>query len=198
MYVLNPFEKRNVTKSKCGQWIYESYFTTRSTRRENIYVYLASKNILSINQARTRDTRFIPRFGHTTKVSYSPLRSPQRAVSFSTQILQNPTTKVKGFLIPNVAHKSGITNFLRSSTNLETPKKPQNVLKPRVSRTPRMHKRCLQQAQDLKWDGRGKPKSWAQAQTSHQRAPPTKLNLEQDLSVRERGEECFCLKLGDQ
>jgi hypothetical protein len=37
-----------------------------------------------------------------------------------------------------------------SSTNLETSKKPQIVLKPRVSRTPRMHKRCLQQAQELK------------------------------------------------
>jgi hypothetical protein len=89
-------------------------------------------------------------FGHTTKVSYSLLRSPQRARSFSTLILQNPTTKVKGFLISNVAHKSGITNFLGLSTNLETPKKPQTVLKPRVSRTPRTHKRCLQQAQDLK------------------------------------------------
>jgi hypothetical protein len=40
-------------------------------------------------------------------VSYSPLRSPQRAGSFSTLILHNPTAKVKGFLISNVAHKSG-------------------------------------------------------------------------------------------
>jgi hypothetical protein len=39
-------------------------------------------------------------------VSYSPLRSPQWAGSFSTLILQNSTTKVKGFLISNVAHKS--------------------------------------------------------------------------------------------
>jgi hypothetical protein len=75
-------------------------------------------------------------------VSYSPLRSPQRVRSFSTLILQNPTTKVKGFLISNFAHESEITNFLGSSTNLETPKKPQTVLKPRVSRTQRTHKRC--------------------------------------------------------
>jgi hypothetical protein len=114
-----------------------------------------------------------------------PIEEPTKAGSFSNLILQNPTTKVKGFLISNVAHKSGITNFLGSSTYLETPKKPQIVLKPRVSRTSRMHKRCLQQAQELKWDGRGKPNSWAQAQTSHQRTPSTKLNLEQDLSVRE-------------
>jgi hypothetical protein len=58
-------------------------------------------------RARTQETRFIPRFGHTTKVSYSPLRSPQRAGSFSTLILHNPTTKVKGFLISNDAQKSG-------------------------------------------------------------------------------------------
>jgi hypothetical protein len=32
---------------------------------------------------------------------------------------------------------------LRSSTNLETPKQPQKILKPRVSRTPRKHKRGL-------------------------------------------------------
>jgi hypothetical protein len=65
-------------------------------------------NKISITeQARAQDTRFILRFGHTTKVSYSPLRSPQRVRSFSTLILHNPTTKVKGFLISNIAHKSG-------------------------------------------------------------------------------------------
>jgi hypothetical protein len=58
-------------------------------------------------RARTQETRFIPRFGHTTKVSYSSLRSPQRVESFSTLILHNPTTKVKGFFFSNFAHKSG-------------------------------------------------------------------------------------------
>jgi hypothetical protein len=43
------------------------------------------------------------------------------------------------------------------------------------------------QAQDFKRDGRGKPNR-AQAQTSHLRAPPTRLNLEEDLSVRKKGE----------
>jgi hypothetical protein len=170
---VNPFEKWNITRSKCGEWIYKIYFTTRSTRRENLYVYLANKNILSAKQARTQDTRFILRFGHTTKVSYFSLKSPQRVGSFSTLILQNPTTKVKGFLISNVAHKSGITNFLGSSTNLETPKTPQTVLKPRVSRTQRTHKRCLQQAQDLKWDGRGKPNR------EHKHKPHTQELLQQ-------------------
>jgi hypothetical protein len=46
-------------------------------------------------------------------VSYSPLRSPRRARSFSTLILQSLTTKVKKFLISNVAHKRGDYKLLR-------------------------------------------------------------------------------------
>jgi hypothetical protein len=46
-------------------------------------------------------------------VSYSPLKSPQRVGSFSTIILHNPTTKVKGFFFSNVAHKSGDYKLLR-------------------------------------------------------------------------------------
>ena len=68
--------------------------------------FLAKSETQQWIQVRTQDTRFIPRFGHTTKVSYSPLRSPQRVRFFPTLILQNPTTKVNGFLISNVAHKS--------------------------------------------------------------------------------------------
>jgi hypothetical protein len=73
---------------------------------EKTYMSILPNKISIIEQARTQDTRFILRFSHTTKVSYSPLRSPQRAGSFPNLILQNPTTKVKGFLISNVAHKS--------------------------------------------------------------------------------------------
>jgi hypothetical protein len=42
-----------------------------------------------------KNMRFIPRFGHTTKVPYSPLRSPQRAKSFAILILSWSTIKVK-------------------------------------------------------------------------------------------------------
>ena len=71
-------------------------------------------NIMTITErARTQHKRFIPRFSHTTKVSYSPLRSPQRAGSFSTIILHNLTTKVKGFFFSNVAHKSEDYKLLR-------------------------------------------------------------------------------------
>jgi hypothetical protein len=81
-------------------------------------------------RARTQETRFILRFNHTIKVSYSPLRSPQRAGSFSTLILHNPTTKVKGFVFSNIAHKSedykllGVVHKFRdsqaTSNHLET------------------------------------------------------------------------------
>jgi hypothetical protein len=77
---------------------YKSESTMRSTRRTIVYTYLANYKIQQRIQARIQDTRFILRFGHTTKVSYSPLRSPQRDKSFPTQILHNPTTKVKGNL----------------------------------------------------------------------------------------------------
>jgi hypothetical protein len=60
-------------------------------------------------------------------VSYSPLRSPQKARSFPTLILHNPTTKVKGNLFSNLLTRVGDINFLGSSTTLETPKQPQSV-----------------------------------------------------------------------
>jgi hypothetical protein len=48
------------------------------------------------------------------------------------------------------AQRAGDTNFLGSSTNLETPKQPQKILKLRVSRTPRKHKRGLHKLKSLK------------------------------------------------
>jgi hypothetical protein len=74
---------------------------------EKTYMSILPNKISITEQARTQDIRFIPRFSHTTKVSYSSLRSPQRVGPFPTLILQNPTTKAMGFLISNVAHKSG-------------------------------------------------------------------------------------------
>jgi hypothetical protein len=167
--------------------ICKDYFTSRYTLRKNLYVNLASKNILSWRQARTQDIRFNPRFGHTTKVSYSPLRSPQRTGSFSTLILQKPTTKVKA-----------ISSYLSSMSGWY---KLLGV--PQIWRLPSNLKRSwnlgFQEHQEStrgvctssslfkkRWER--KAKSWAQAQTSHPRAPPTRLNLEEDLSVREMGE----------
>jgi hypothetical protein len=43
----------------------------------------------------TKTLDFIPRFDHTTKMPYSPLRSPQKGRSFPTPILHKPTTNVK-------------------------------------------------------------------------------------------------------
>jgi hypothetical protein len=106
---------------------YKGKSTTRSTQRTTLYAYLANYKTQPQIQARAQDTRFISRFSHTTKVSYSLLRSPQRVGSFSTLILHNPTTKVKGKLFSNLLIRAGDTNFLGSSTTLETPKQPESV-----------------------------------------------------------------------
>jgi hypothetical protein len=82
-------------------------------------------NHRSKQEHKTQD--FIPRFGHTTKVYYFPMRSPQRARTFPTLILHNPTTKVKGNLFSNLLTRAGDTNFLGSFTTLETPKQPQSI-----------------------------------------------------------------------
>jgi hypothetical protein len=99
----------------------------RDPHEEQLYMpFLPTKTQPRI-QARAQDTRFIPRFGHTTKVSYSPLRSPQRTRSFPTLIVHNQTTKLKGNRFSNRLTRAGDTNFLGSSTSLETPKQPQSV-----------------------------------------------------------------------
>jgi hypothetical protein len=48
-------------------------------------------------QARTQDTRFYPEVRPHHKVALLPVEEPQRTGSFSTLILHNPTTEVKGF-----------------------------------------------------------------------------------------------------
>ena len=116
---------------------------------------LEKHNHRSKQEHKTQD--FIPRFGHTTKVSYFPLRSPQRARTFPTLILHNPTTKVKGNLFSNLLTRAGDTNFLGSSTTLKTPKQSQSVEDSKVLRTTSSHKRCLQQAQETRKRWERKP-----------------------------------------
>ena len=119
-------------------------------------MYILPNKITITERARTQDTRFIPRFSHTTKVSYSPLRSPQRAGSFPTLILHNLTTKVKGNLFSNMLTRAGNTNFLGSSTTLETPKQPQSIEELEGSKNKKSHKRCLQQDQEMRKIEEGK------------------------------------------
>jgi hypothetical protein len=61
----------------------------------------------SHQQESTQDTRFLPRFDHTTKVSYSSLRCPQRARSFSTLFLDTNHTG-QGDPLLNFAHKEPV------------------------------------------------------------------------------------------
>jgi hypothetical protein len=62
--------------------------------------------------AKTQNTRFISRFGHTKKVSYSSLRSPQRTESFPTLVLHKPATKVKANSFLKSAQESGCYKLL--------------------------------------------------------------------------------------
>jgi hypothetical protein len=59
------------------------------------------------------------------KGALPPLRSLQRVRSFTTLILYKSTTKVKAATFSIFAQRAGETNFLGSSTTLETPKQPQ-------------------------------------------------------------------------
>jgi hypothetical protein len=103
-------------------------------------------------------------------VSYSPLRSPQRARSFPTQILHNPTTKVKGNLFSNLLTRAGDTNFLGSSTTLETPNQPQSVKELKVSKNNKFAQEVLAiSSRDGKEKGEENKIRRSEAQTSHQR-----------------------------
>jgi hypothetical protein len=74
---------------------YKIESTTRSTRRTTLYAFLANYKTQPRIQARAPYTRFISRFDHTTNVSYSSFRSPQRARSFSTPIRHNQPQRSK-------------------------------------------------------------------------------------------------------
>jgi hypothetical protein len=53
-----------------------------------------------------------------------PVEEPTKGESFPTLILHNQTTKVKANLSSNRLKRAGDTNFLGSSTSLETRKQP--------------------------------------------------------------------------
>jgi hypothetical protein len=51
--------------------------STKSTHSKSVDAFLAKDKAQQMYQRKNTTTRdFIPRFSHTTKVSYSPLRSP--------------------------------------------------------------------------------------------------------------------------
>jgi hypothetical protein len=170
---------------------YKCESTTRSTQRTILYAFLANYKTKPQIQARAQDTRFIPRFCHTTKVSYSLLRSPQRVGSFPTLILHNSTTKVKGNISSNRLTRAGYTNFLGRPQVWRLPSNLNPLRNLKVPRTISPHKRCLQQAQEMRKRERGGENQIrkSQAQTSHQRGSFNRSIWERDW-VCER-EECF-------
>jgi hypothetical protein len=133
--------------------------TTRSIRRINLYVYLAKIKSQSQIKQEHKTQDFISRFGHTTKVPYSPLRSPQRARSFPTLIFHNPTTKVKRFFSQTCSQERAIQTSWGRPQIWRLPSNLNPSRNPRVSRTTILHKRCLQQAQEITMRGKRKTKS---------------------------------------
>jgi hypothetical protein len=149
---------------------YKSESTTRSTRRTTLYAYLSNYKTQPRTQAKAQDTRFISRFGHTTKVSYSPLRRPQRVGSFPTLIPHNPTTKVKGKCFSSLLTRAGDTNFLGSFRTLETPKQPQSIKELEGSKNNKFAQEVFAtSSRDEKERGEGNQIRRSQAQTAHQR-----------------------------
>jgi hypothetical protein len=163
----------------------------------NIYAYLAKrKSQIQVKQEhKTQD--FISRFGHTTKVSYSPLRSPQRGGSFPTLILHNPTTKVKGFFSQICSQERGIQTSCGRPQLWRLPRNFNPSRNPRVPRTKISHMRCLQQGQEMRMTRRGKLDPRAQAQTSPQKGTFNQFDLRARLGVcvRERERVCVCVLL---
>jgi hypothetical protein len=103
--------------------------------------------------------RFIPRFGHTTKVSYSLLRSPKRVESFSTLILHKPTTKIKANSFIKLAQESEWYKLLRVIHNLGDSKATSICRGTRTFQEQQVRTRGVCQKKLKRWEeeGRGKP-----------------------------------------
>jgi hypothetical protein len=118
---------------------------------------------------------FIPRFGHTTKVSYSSLRSPQRARYFPTLILHNPTTKVKGIFSQIFSQERGI-KLLRVVHNFGDFQATSIRLGTLGFQEQQYHKRYLQQAQEMRMRRERKTKFEGHKNKPHTKGAPS-INL---------------------
>jgi hypothetical protein len=92
----------------------------------NIYAYLAKrKSQIHVKQEhKTQD--FIPRFDHHKGVLL-PVEEPTKGRVFSNPNPPQPDHQGQGILFSNLLTRAGNTNFLGSSTTLETPKQLQSV-----------------------------------------------------------------------
>jgi hypothetical protein len=82
MYVVNPFEKKNVTNSQNMESEDMKAISPQDSHCEKIYMSILLTKYLKHKASKNTRHKIFSRFGHTTKLSYSLLRSPQRAGSF--------------------------------------------------------------------------------------------------------------------
>jgi hypothetical protein len=137
-----------------------------------------------IDQARTQDTRHYPEVRPHNKGALLPVEEPTKGrVFFNPNPLQ-PDHQGQMVHFSNLLATAGNTNFLRSSTNLETPKQPQPLKNPRVSRTTIPHKRCLQQAQEMRMRGERKTKSESTSTNLTPKGPFDRFDSRASLGVR--------------
>jgi hypothetical protein len=76
-------------------------------------IHTASKQNHNHRTSKNTRHKIYPKVRPHHKGVLLPVEEPQRVGSFSTIILHNPTTKVKGFFFSNVAHKSEDYKLLR-------------------------------------------------------------------------------------
>jgi hypothetical protein len=82
------------------------------------------------DQARTQDSRFYLEVQPHHKGAVLPIEEPTKGQVFFNHNHPQPDHQGQGILFSNLLTRAGNTNFLGLSTNLETPKQPQPVLKP--------------------------------------------------------------------
>jgi hypothetical protein len=78
-------------------------------------------------QERTQGTRFYPEVRPHHKGVLLPVEEPTNGQVFPNPNPQQPNHQGQGNLFSNLLTRAGNTNYLGSSTTLETPKQPQSV-----------------------------------------------------------------------
>jgi hypothetical protein len=80
-----------------------------------------------MDEARTQDTRFYPEVRPHHKGVLLPVVEPTKGRAFFNPNPPQPNHQGQGNLFSNLLTRAGNTNFLGSSTTLETPKQPHSV-----------------------------------------------------------------------
>jgi hypothetical protein len=183
--------------SKCGWWRYESYFTTRSTRRVNLYVYLAKQNH-NHRTSKNKKHKIYPEVRPHHKGVQLPVEEPTKGWVFFNTNPPQPDHQGQGILfLKRCSQERGLQTSWGRPQIWRLPSNLKPSWNSRVSRTTKSHKRCLQQAQEIRMRWERKTKSMRTSTNLTPKGSFKQLNLEQ-VWVREEEEVCLCLNLGEQ